>query len=355
MLHNSRENDAFHTIFEPKAKVSFSKKSYFQEIQTNIDSKFNSEELKRIIYKIQTELCKLGRFVEHDSDSDSTYDSDDNSVSESESGDSESGDDEGPDTTSRTVLIPPIVPPKVFPRQDSHKVSALAHSLGVRAIRTKPEAQQVPRLLLSERPPQQQGPPGYPGKRFGVSSSARKPDMGSASLIKNQPNNTESQKTKNVSPFNRRIRNPLDRGSTTARESTAAREPTTYKQPNTAREPTSSNLFITKGPIGLSAIPTSAIPTSAIPTSAIDSRHRTANDDKPPDKIIPAYVRVISNANTLRPRPPPPRGPRKGGRTKRTRKHKKHIPTSTSRRPTRRRNTKQHQEGHKYTRKHPRT
>jgi hypothetical protein len=114
-------------------------------------------------------------------------------------------------------------------------------------------------------------------------------------------------------------------------------------------------LFITKGPIGLSAIPTSAIPTSAIPTSAIDSRHRTANDDKPPDKIIPAYVRVISNANTLRPRPPPPRGPRKGGRTKRTRKHKKHIPTSTSRRPTRRRNTKQHQEGHKYTRKHPRT
>lgn len=337
-MEHKDNNKTIRDIFEGAApNVRHSQKTYSKENEKNINSKIKATFLQNIINTIQVELCKLGKFVGDDSDSDSDFvhseeednsEDDDNSEEEDNS---EDGDDGDADSKSLLINTPskvrPSSPPPVVSKQPS-----------------------IPKLLLPT------SSNGFTGRRLSNSARGGLTPAGPVNLkdfvdqekiksesVKNPPSDDRRRPS-----FGRKLKIPREQG-----------------QKPVAMD---DGLFVPYGPIGSIEVPTDD--TIGVPTSAVDPRHAVANQNTG-NGTLPLYptpVRllgppkpsnpktVLTSPRTLKAKPPSAPRQTNGGRTKRTRKHKKYTDTSTSRRPTRRRNTKQTPEGgHKYTRKHTRT
>ena len=118
-------------------------------------------------------------------------------------------------------------------------------------------------------------------------------------------------------------------------------------------EPMNQSKFSSLKP--LAKVPAAPAPTPTAPASTPTAPASTpaptpALKPNPPLTLNTGFGRSTSSQNRLQ------HGPtnRGGNNKKRTRKHKKHTSISASRRPTRRRRNPP-TEGHKYTRKRPRT
>jgi hypothetical protein len=187
-------------------------------------------------------------------------------------------------------------------------------------------------------------------KGMGVKDIGKLPIRPSSSQSKPQSDSVTDQprrtlRTGVVSPFHKVVNRDVKFGTRKlpwAVEQQQRSQPAVLSQLSPRNSPSSDVFLRTQRLAALPAAPTS--------TPAPHSRPRPAPPSEPlregTPRRTPLTKRVTETGTG---------GERGGNNKKRTRKHKKHTSISASRRPTRRRRRIPPTEGHKYTRKHPRT